>query len=253
MLNANYIKLHRKSIESQVFSDAELWRLFCWCLMRANWKEGFYCGERIEPGSFATGRKSASTELGVSESTWYRSMQKLERLGCISLKVNNRFTIVFIANWSKYQGGVNNKRTTDEQLANNGWTTGEQQMDTIEEGKEGKEGKKVKNTYRLREEFDSWYRMYPRKVARNSAHKAYCKAVEQIASDENCSEVEAVELLNRWTAERAEAISGWERQYQPHPATWLNGGRYLDPCEKPLSRVANMEALANWNPMGAAS
>lgn len=138
---SDWLKLHRKSLESRVFSDPKLWRLWCWCLLKSNWKRGWYFGCEVQPGQFAIGREAASEELGVSGSSWYRSMQKLQEMGCIKLKANNRFTVVSIVNWAKYQAEVNNKRTTDEQPVDNKRTASEQPMDTIEEGKEGKERK----------------------------------------------------------------------------------------------------------------
>lgn len=138
---SDWLKLHRKSIDSRVFSDAQLWRIWCWCLCKANWKRGWYGGSELQPGQFATGREAASAELGVSGSAWYRAMLKLQEFGCLRVEANNRFTIVSIVNWRKYQGEVNNERTTDEQRADNERTTSEQQADTIEEGLDIQEGK----------------------------------------------------------------------------------------------------------------
>lgn len=140
----DWIKLHRKSLDSRVFSDPVLWRLWCWCLIKSNWKRGWHCGCELQPGQFAIGREAASEELGVSGSGWYRSMQKLQEFGCIKMEANNRFTIVSIVNWRKYQGELNNEKTTDEQQSDNGKTTEEQQKDTIEEGEEVLEGKEAK-------------------------------------------------------------------------------------------------------------
>lgn len=140
-MSDGFVKLHRKSVDSRVFSDANLWRLWCWCLLRSSWKRSWYMGLELHPGQFSTGREAASSELGISGSAWYRGMVKLQELGCIRMIPNNRFTIVCIEKWEVYQGEVNNKRTTDEQQMNNGWTTDEQRMNTIEEGKESKESK----------------------------------------------------------------------------------------------------------------
>lgn len=137
---SDWLKLHRKSLESRVFSDPQLWRLWCWCLLKSNWKRGWYLGCEVQPGQFAIGRAAASEELGVSGSAWYRAMLKLQEIGCIRLQSNSRFTIVSIVNWQKYQGEVNSKRTAGEQPTNNERTAGEQQADTIEEGLEGEEG-----------------------------------------------------------------------------------------------------------------
>ncbi len=162
---SDWLKLHRKSLESRVFSDPKLWRLWCWCLLKSNWKRGWYFGCEIQPGQFAIGREAASEELGVSGSSWYRAMQKLQELGCIKLQANNRFTIVSIVNWQKYQGEVNNKRTTSGQPVDNQRTTGEQLPDTIEEGLKFQEGLEGNNSLsfsrhgkdkRFQECWDKW-------------------------------------------------------------------------------------------------
>ena len=143
-MSGQWVKLHRKSIDSQVFSDAALWQMFCWCLMKANWKDGWFNAVPIPAGSFATGRHAASEFLGMNAATWYKRMKKLESCGVISLKSNNRFTVVTVEKWADYQESQefgNNKVTTKSQQGNNGVTTGEQLGNTIEEGKESKEGK----------------------------------------------------------------------------------------------------------------
>lgn len=105
--------------------------------MRANRKRSWYQGSELQPGQFATGRESASEELGISGSKWYRDMQKLQEWGQIKIEANNRFSVITLVNWPIYQDEsekVNNKRTTSEQPANNQRTTGEQPVDTIGEG-----------------------------------------------------------------------------------------------------------------------
>lgn len=137
-----WVRLHRKSVDSRVWSDVFLWKLWCWCLVRANWKSGWKHGREIKPGQFVTGRDQAAEQLSCSGSKWYRGMQKLQEWRQITIDANSRFTVVTICNWSVYQGEEDGKRTTDEQPVNSEWTAGEQQMDTIEEGKERKKGKK---------------------------------------------------------------------------------------------------------------
>jgi hypothetical protein len=112
--------------------------------MKANWKDGWFNAVLIPAGSFATGRHAASEFLGMNAATWYKRMKKLESCGVISLKSNNRFTVVTVEKWADYQESQengNNKVTTKSQLGNNKVTTGEQLGNTIEEGKESKEGK----------------------------------------------------------------------------------------------------------------
>ena len=139
-----FIKVHRQSLDSRVFSDDFSWRLWCWCLMSANWKSSWNHGREIKPGQFVTGRSSASERLNCSPSKWYRGMQKLQEWGCIRMEVNSRWTTVTICNWTTYQLDEANERTAGEQPVNSTWTAGEQPVNTIEERKERKKAKNGK-------------------------------------------------------------------------------------------------------------
>lgn len=98
-----WIKLHRKSIESRVFSDAALWRLWTWCLLRANHATGFFQGEEILPGSFATGTRVAGETLGLAPTTVHRGLKRLAEWNMVSLKVKRGYTVVTICNYATYQ------------------------------------------------------------------------------------------------------------------------------------------------------
>jgi hypothetical protein len=124
-----YILLWRKALSSAAFQDPVTWKIFCWCLLRANYEPLPWdaTGEeiKIERGQFVTGRFSAAKELKLHESTIYRNLKKLEKFGAISLKSNNKYTVVTICNYESYQDPsfsieqpANNQRTTSEQPAN---------------------------------------------------------------------------------------------------------------------------------------
>lgn len=90
----------------------------------------------------------------------------------------------------------------------------------------------VPNTSRL---FEEWYQSYPRKVAKGDAAKAYKKVLKEIAREYSVQIDQAASLLHDWTQARLPALLATEATYRPHPATWLNGGRYRDelPVNKP--------------------
>jgi hypothetical protein len=142
----DWIKLHRKLLDSAVFSDEWLLRLWVWCLLRAGYCDRMNGGKIVPAGSFVTGRFSAADELNVSPSRWYRGIHQLASLGMITLSASQERTIVSVCNWTTYQEEtavreqqVNRLRTASEQQVNNDRTTIEQQTDTSKEGKEGKE------------------------------------------------------------------------------------------------------------------
>lgn len=69
-------------------------------------------------------------------------------------------------------------------------------------------------------EFEQWWKIYPRKVGKGQARKAYTSALRKVSADE--------------LAEAAESFAGrvhragTEDRFIPHPATWLNGERWTD-------------------------
>lgn len=75
------------------------------------------------------------------------------------------------------------------------------------------------------EQFDTWWALYPRKVAKLAARRAWRAAVRRIAFETKCSHEQAGEQL---IAALARFHFNPDPRYQPHPATWLNAGRYLD-------------------------
>jgi len=79
------------------------------------------------------------------------------------------------------------------------------------------------NTSSFEADFAEWYSRYPRKVARGSALKAY------IAARKKASAQELLDGIARYRATKPD-YADWA-----HPATWLNGERWLDepaPAEK---------------------
>lgn len=132
---SGWVKLHRDVASHAVMSDLWLAGLWMWCLVRANHVDTKWLGVALPAGSFVCGRSTASEELGVSPSKWYRGMQKLQEIGCITLTVNSKWTRVSICNWRTYQHGDDQPRTAFEQDLNSDRTGCEQQSNTDKECK----------------------------------------------------------------------------------------------------------------------
>lgn len=125
MENTSYIKLFRKLLNSPIFENEKALKIWIWCLLKATHKEREQLvGQRIvslKKGEFVFGRKQASEELKMTESTIYKYIKLLEKLQMISIKSNNKFSIVSIEKWEDYQIEElknNNKITTKEQQSN---------------------------------------------------------------------------------------------------------------------------------------
>ena len=111
LMHRGYVKLWRRSIDSRVFKNPELLKVWLWCLMKANhetaWVE-MKSGKskieiKVEPGQFFFGRKSASKELGMKESSVRNRIKKLENMQNVDIKADRQYSIVSIINWDIYQ------------------------------------------------------------------------------------------------------------------------------------------------------
>jgi hypothetical protein len=76
--------------------------------------------------------------------------------------------------------------------------------------------------------FEDWYSLYPKKVAKADAEKAYPKAIAEICKTDSVEAGVAAELLMRWTQERTPSLMAADERYRPHPASWLSARRYRD-------------------------
>jgi hypothetical protein len=114
MING-YIKLYRKLIQSSVFQDEKLLKVWLWCLMKASYKDRkFMHGNNevsVRAGQFICGTRSAADELNMSASTVYRKLKLLRKMNQIDTKVKRYFTVVTIINWHTYQDKGNEGET----------------------------------------------------------------------------------------------------------------------------------------------
>lgn len=141
-MHRNWLKLWRKTEDSAVFKDTNAWHVFCYLLLKAQWKKDKYScsfeGEQIylQRGEVVIGRYLMAKALQMPPSTVRNSLTRLfQKYRIISLKTDNKRTIVTLLNWDTYQN--------EESKQDNERTTRGQQLDTNQEGKEVKNEKIV--------------------------------------------------------------------------------------------------------------
>lgn len=125
MEDKSYIKLFRKLLNSPIFENEKALKIWIWCLLKATHKERLQLvGQQevnLRKGQFVFGRKKASEELKMSESTIYKYIKLLEKLQMISINSNNKFSVITVEKWEEYQIEElkdNNKVTAKEQQSN---------------------------------------------------------------------------------------------------------------------------------------
>ena len=127
-----WIKLHRQSLKSSVWENPNIWMVWCWCLMKANHEPHKFPfnGDdiEIESGQFITGIFQAVSEInpkrkktGITNQKYRSAINYLEKTQRLTIKTTNKFSLITVLNWSKYQDTNKqiNKQITNQQQTNN--------------------------------------------------------------------------------------------------------------------------------------
>jgi hypothetical protein len=128
-VHRGYIKLWRKMMDNPLFEKPAYFTVWVKMLLLATHKPiaSYFNGAKItlKPGQFISGRKKLSKITGVTESTVYRVLKRLEIEQQIEQVSSNASSLFTIVNWEDYQASeqqneqqTNNKRTTNEQPTN---------------------------------------------------------------------------------------------------------------------------------------
>lgn len=120
--NSNgWIKIHRKFLNSSVFDNPILLKVWFWCLMKANHTTSKFpfngADMEVKAGEFITGVKVACKELKLTQQKYRTCITYLQNTERISLKSTNRFTVISVNKWADYQ--TTNKPITNQQQTNN--------------------------------------------------------------------------------------------------------------------------------------
>jgi hypothetical protein len=230
-----HVKIYRQIENSQVWRNAELLKVWLWCLLRASYLERWVDAKtgkgttqvHIMPGQFIFGRFEAAEALQQKASSVRNRMAKLKKMGNLVLNVDTHWTLVTVCNWATYQAKPNENGQADGHATATQRTGNGQAKDTNkkvkkeEEGKEGEEtedlppggGKKVSDSG-----FSDFWKAYPRKVGKGNAERAWHTAVKKAPQE---TILAALETQRPVFGQRG-------KKFIPHPATWLNGRRWED-------------------------
>lgn len=113
-MGSGYVKLHRSFLQWEWYSDPNCKAVMIHLLLTVNWVPGLWRGRVIEPGSVLTSTVQLSKDLGLSRSAVVRTLAKLQKSGEADTKSDNKWTLITLRNWDKYQKDVeepDNKRT----------------------------------------------------------------------------------------------------------------------------------------------
>lgn len=125
-----FIKLNRKIIRWEWFSDVNTAHFFIYCLITANWKDGNFKGKKIERGQFVRTYSNMSAESGLSLQNIRTAIKHLVSTKEITVNLTGKgrgaTLLVTVVKYNEYQQGntitntiPNNQLTTNQQPTNN--------------------------------------------------------------------------------------------------------------------------------------
>ena len=124
-MHRGFITLHRKIVEWEWYSDANVFRVFTHLILTANWEPKKWQGILVERGQRITSIQHIAEETGLTPQSVRTAIKKLKSTGELTSKSTNKYTVVTLINYDFYQtmeNEVTNKTTsnlTNEQQTNN--------------------------------------------------------------------------------------------------------------------------------------
>lgn len=192
------IKLHRQMLEWERHDDPKTFSLFTHCLLMANWEDKKWRWIDVPRWSFITSLSNLSRIVGLSLQQLRTSINKLKSTHNITHQSTNKYSIISICKWEKYQSledesthETTHNPTIQQQTDNNQITT-------------TKEIKNNKNIRRYIYKFDEFWDLYPKKKWKAKAQARYEEAIRNWAEHDRIMEWldnYKSELRNKWTQE----------------------------------------------------
>lgn len=193
------------------YDDSQTVHLFVHLLLKANHKPRKWRGKTVTRGQVITGLNVLGDETGISVQSLRTRLRRLELSGAICRKSTNKFSVITIPNYSKYQDKLEGL-TINQQATNRQSTTNNNDNNDNNETKSGEKGEPA----RANEiPFESFWDLYDKKVGRPKAEKKWAGLSKK-------DRLAVMEYIPKYKAAQP------EKRYRKHPTTFLNNRAWED-------------------------
>ena len=103
-----HITIERKILNWEWYTDQNVFHLFMYFLLKANWKDSNWRGIKICRGQLITGRMKISTDTGLTERQIRTCMDKLKSTNEITVKSTSKYSVITICKYDSYQDKTSN-------------------------------------------------------------------------------------------------------------------------------------------------
>ena len=231
-MERGFVKVWRKTLDSGLLQHPRALQLFMHLLLTATSKpcRRIVAGGPVElwPGDVVTGRERLAQELGATVREIRTAMDILKKMEIVTTKATNKYSIVSIINWDRYQQQRPAERPANQPAE---WPASDQQATTEQEVKNintptlsSLRSERASPTAKtFPQEFLDFWAAYPKKTGKDAAYRAWQTKKRERRLPAIDELLEAVR--------KAKASSQWQEdggKYIPNPSTWLNQGRWED-------------------------
>lgn len=147
-----HIKIDRKILNWEWYSDYKMVHLFLHLLIKANWSDGMWRGQVIKRGQYMTSISKLSGNTGLSVSQVRTCLSKLQSTGEIANEITNSNTLITICKYELYQSEKNYDSKQVSKPVDKRDSTPNDTPDSNNIRKQ--EDKKIFNTFPLPENFN---------------------------------------------------------------------------------------------------
>lgn len=147
---AGFVKISRSILDWEWYEDVVSRCVFFHCILRANWKDTEWKGQKIKRGQFVTSLSNLARETGFTVRQTRTALDHLQSTGELTNLSTSKYRIITVNNYNKFQQATkqstNHRQTTDKVSGKLPTTDKEYKKDTTYPIKEKKEGGTAANS-----------------------------------------------------------------------------------------------------------
>lgn len=224
-----YIRVSRDLLDSAIWADGYDAALFFYCLLRVSHRPY----GSLEPGQFYTSIVNMASILSWSRNCLKVHLRKLIDLGMISVRDMGNGVLISILDWESLSAAISaddlagqNLTGTDQKATRNGQnlTTGWSKSDHKQEEKQ-----EEKQSATRAQQFEFWFREYPRRNRKSEALKAWMRL--DVSVETLTAALRNAKCSSQWLRENG--------RYIPAAVKFLDGDweNYVDHEETEMSKA----------------
>lgn len=99
----SWLRLYRRLLQWEWFTDSKTLHVFIYLLLAANFKDGYMKGQPVKRGQVVTSYFRIATSTGMSISSVRRAVDNLVSTGEITLETTNRYSMITVVKYDSYQ------------------------------------------------------------------------------------------------------------------------------------------------------